>query len=168
MGDSIWKHHEEHHDNFFFVFLNKKVKSSWYFSSKNPFKTKFWLFLNTFRIFLKNFSFLKGFRNKIFNKIVFFSFQVKSVIPSVTGKNHSNYLDFMLLTVIFVVLQPFILLCVFHYFGHHRRLACQIFNLRLSFNYFNQAIILIKKNCALGVLRYGLGRKQPRLVILAT
>ena len=31
-------------------------------------------------------------------------------------------------------------------------------------NYFD----IKKKNCALGVLRYGLGWKQPRLVILAT
>ena len=79
-----------------------------------------------------------------------------------------NIYIFMLVKDFFVVLQPFIFLGVFHYFGHHRCPASQIFNPRLSFDYFNPAIILIKKNCALGVLRYGLGQKQPRLVILAT
>ena len=79
-----------------------------------------------------------------------------------------NIYIFILLKDIFVVLQPFMFLGVFHYFSHHRRPKPQIFNPRLCFNYFNTAIILINKNCALGVLRYGLGQKQSRLVILAT
>jgi hypothetical protein len=74
----------------------------------------------------------------------------------------------MLLKDIFVVFQLFIFLVVFTYFGHHRRPASPIFNPRLCFDYFNAAIILIKKNCALGILIYGLGQKQPRLGILAT
>ena len=60
------------------------------------------------------------------------------------------------------------ILGVFHYFSHHGRPASQIFKPRLSFNYLNPAIILIFKNCALGILRYGLGQKQQRLVIVAT
>ena len=51
----------------------------------------------------------------------------------------------MLLKDIFVVLQPFVIFGVFHYFGHHRRPASQIFTPRLSFDYFNPAINLIKK-----------------------
>jgi hypothetical protein len=69
---------------------------------------------------------------------------------------------------IIVVLQPYIFLGVFHYFGHHGRPASQIFNPRHSSDYFNLTIILIHKKCALGVLRYGLGQKQTRLVILGT
>ena len=46
---------------------------------------------------------------------------------------------------IYVVLQPYILLDVFHYFGHHGRPASQILNMCLSLDYFNPAIILIKK-----------------------
>ena len=67
-----------------------------------------------------------------------------------------------------VVLQPYIFLGVFHYFVHNGHPASKMFNPRLSFDYFNPATILIKKNLALDVLRYGLGRNQPRLVILAT
>ena len=37
----------------------------------------------------------------------------------------------------FVVLQPYIFLGIFHYFGQHGRPAYQIFNPRLFFNYFN-------------------------------
>ena len=75
----------------------------------------------------------------------------------------------MFLKDFFVVLQPYIFKGVFHYFGHHGRPTSQIFNLGLSFEYFKPAIIVkSKKNCALGILRYGLGQKQPRLVILAT
>ena len=48
----------------------------------------------------------------------------------------------MYLMNIFVVLQPYIFLGVFHYFSHHGCPASQNFNPRLSFNYFNQAIIL--------------------------
>ena len=55
----------------------------------------------------------------------------------------------MLLKDIFGVLQPFIFLGVFHYFGPHRRPAFKIFNPRLSFDYFNPAIILIYKKIAL-------------------
>ena len=74
----------------------------------------------------------------------------------------------MFLKDILVVLQPFIFLGIFHYFGHHGRPTSQIFNPRLSFDSFNPEIILIQKNCALGVLRNGLGQKQPKLVILGT
>ena len=95
-------------------------------------------------------------------------FQIKSVKPSVSDQSHSKYLHFCVFKWHFVVLQPYIILGVFHYFGHHCRPASQIFNPRLSLNYFNPAIILIKKNCALGVLRYSLRWKQPRLDILAT
>ena len=45
--------------------------------------------------------------------------------------------------------------------------ASQFFNLLLSFSYFDPVIILIKKNCAFAILRYGLGPKQPILVILS-
>ena len=55
----------------------------------------------------------------------------------------------MFLKDILVVLHPSTFLGVFHYFGHHGRPASQIFNPRLSFNYFNPAIILNKK------LRFG-------------
>ena len=58
-------------------------------------------------------------------------------------------------------------LWVFHYFGLHGRPTSQIFNPLLFFDYFNPAIIFInKRNCALGVLSYSFGPKQPRLVIL--
>ena len=77
-------------------------------------------------------------------------FQLKSFIPSVTGQNHSKYLHFYVLKDISVVLQPYIFLGVFHYFGHHGRPPSQIFNPRLSFNYFNPAIILIKKKLRFG------------------
>ena len=74
---------------------------------------------------------------------------------------------FMFLKYIFVVLQPFLFLDVFPYFGHHCRP-------HLKFSAHVSPLIILtqqsfdKKNCALGVLRYGLGQKQPRLVILAT
>ena len=56
-----------------------------------------------------------------------------------------NIYIFMFLKDIFVVEDPFIFLGVYHYFGHHGRLASQIFKPRLYFNYFNPAIILIKQ-----------------------
>ena len=92
-------------------------------------------------------------------------FQIKSVKPFVAGQNHDKYLHFYVFKETFVVLQPYRILGVFHYFGHHGRPASKVFNPRLSFEYLNPAIILIKKNCALGVLRNGFGQKQSRFVI---
>ena len=68
-------------------------------------------------------------------------FQVKSVIPSDTGKNQIKYLHFYVLKDIYFVLKSNIFFGFFHYFSYQG---------------------------ALGVLGYGLGQKQPRLVILAT
>ena len=49
-----------------------------------------------------------------------------------------------------MALQPYIFLGIFHYFGHHGRPTSQILNPRLSFNYFNPAILLIKKKIVIG------------------
>ena len=61
------------------------------------------------------------------------------------------------------------LLNVFHNFGHHGRPASKNFNPLLSFDHFNHAIILINNNkkCVVGILRYGLGPKQPKLMFWA-
>ena len=56
-----------------------------------------------------------------------------------------NIYILMFLKDIFVILQPYKFLGVFHYFGQYGRPTSQIFNTRLSFDYFNPAIILIKK-----------------------
>ena len=69
----------------------------------------------------------------------------------------------MLLKDIFVVLQPYIFLGVFHYFGHHCRPASQIFNLRLSLDFFNQAIILIKKRLRFGRFKICFGTKAAKI-----
>ena len=79
-----------------------------------------------------------------------------------------NIYIFMFLKDLFVVLQSYIFLGVFHYFGHYGCPTSQILKSNLSFDYFNPAIILIKKNCASSILRYVLGQKQPRLEILST
>ena len=107
---------------------------------------------------------MEVFKNEIFNIMFNFSFSSQKCYTQV--KINLNTYIFMLLKDIFVILQPYIFLGVFCYFGHHGRPASQICNPRLSFESFNSAIILIQKNWALGVLRYGLGQKQPRLVIL--
>ena len=85
-------------------------------------------------------------------------------------QNHSNFLHFYVLmgfssSSFYTLIN---LLGVFHYFGHHGRPASQIFNPLLTFDHFNPAIILIFKKCAFRILRYGLGPKQARLVILGT
>ena len=97
-----------------------------------------------------------------------FLFQVKIVIPSVPDQNHSKYLQFYVFKGHFSCFTTLYIFRCFLLFDHHGRPAFQIFNPWLSFDYFNQAIILIPKNCALGVLRNGLGRKQPKWVILGT
>ena len=74
----------------------------------------------------------------------------------------------MFLNDLFVVLQPYMFLDVFHYFGHHGRPGYQTFHPRLFFNYCNPAIMLIKKSFALGVLRYGFGTKAAKICDLAT
>ena len=121
--------------------------SSSIFDSKNS--IVFWCFSNKN---VKKIPLFLVFKNVTFNLILSFSFQVKSVMPSVTVKITLNIYIFMFLRVFF--LQPYIFLYVFHYFGHNGRPASQISNPRLSFDHFNQAIILIKKNCNLGVLRF--------------
>ena len=90
-------------------------------------------------------------------------FQIKRVKPSVTGQNHSKYLHFYGLKDIFVVLQPYIILGVFHYFGHHRRPASQIFNLRPSFNYLNPANIFIPKKLRFGHFKVWFGMKAAKI-----
>ena len=88
-----------------------------------------------------------------------FLFQIKMLyLLSLANVTLTIYI-FMFLKDIFVVLQCYIFLGVFHYFGHHACPASQIFNPRLSFEYFNPAIIVIQKKCALVVLRNGLGQK---------
>ena len=69
----------------------------------------------------------------------------------------------MLVKDFFVVLQPFIFLGVFHYFGHHRCPASQIFNPRLSFDYFNPAIILITKKMRSWRLKIWIGTKAAKI-----
>jgi hypothetical protein len=69
----------------------------------------------------------------------------------------------MSLKAIFVVLQPFIFLGVFHYFGHHHRPTSQIFDPRLSFNYFNPAIILINKKLHFGRFKIWLRTKAAKI-----
>ena len=69
----------------------------------------------------------------------------------------------MFLKDIFVVLQPYIFLGVFPYFGHHGRPASQIFNLRLSFDFFNLAIILIKKKLRFGCFKIWFGTKAAKI-----
>ena len=69
----------------------------------------------------------------------------------------------MFLEDIFVVLQPYIFLGVFHYFGHHGRPASQIFNPRLSFNYFKQAIILIQKTLRFKRFKVWFGMKAAKI-----
>ena len=69
----------------------------------------------------------------------------------------------MFLEDIFVVLQPYIFLGVFHYFGHHGRPASHIFNPPLSFDYFNPAIILIKKKLRFGRFKVWFGMKAAKI-----
>ena len=69
----------------------------------------------------------------------------------------------MFLKEIFVVLQPYIFLGVFHYFGHHSRPASQIFNPRLSFDYLNPAIILIKKKLRFKGFKEWFGTKAAKI-----
>ena len=102
-------------------------------------------------------------------------FYVNSVIPSVTGQNHLNSNICTLYIVLFMFLKGIYLFYTllysygaFYYFCHHGRPASKIFNPLFSFDYYNPPIILIRKNCALGILRFGLGPKKPRLVILGT
>ena len=56
----------------------------------------------------------------------------------------------MFLKDIFVVLQPYILLGIFRSFDHHGRPTSKIFNPRLSFDYFNPALIFINEKMRFG------------------
>ena len=69
----------------------------------------------------------------------------------------------MLLNDIFLVLQPFICLGVFHYYGHNRRPASQIFNPRHSCDYFTLAIILIKIKLRFGRFKIWFGTKAAKI-----
>ena len=69
----------------------------------------------------------------------------------------------MLLKDTFLFLQPFIFLGVFHYFGHHRQPAPNIFNPRLSFNYFYPAIILVFKKMSFGRFKIWFGTKAAKI-----
>ena len=69
----------------------------------------------------------------------------------------------MFLKDIFVVLQPFSFLGVFHYFGYPGRPASQIFNPCLSFDFFNPAIILIKKKLRFGGFKEWFGTKATKI-----
>ena len=126
----------------------------------------FWPPLEFFKIF---FLFLKFFRNETFNIMFNFFFQIKSVIPSVTGQNHSKYLKFYVVKGHFSCLQPFFIFMCFFTISVTIAARHLKFSTRIS-----PSIILTKqqfwseKKCVLGVLRYGLGQKQTRLVILAT
>ena len=56
---------------------------------KNAFLTKLWVFLTTFRFFLKHFFlFLKALKMRFSKECFIIIFQVKSGIPSVTSQNH--------------------------------------------------------------------------------
>ena len=79
-----------------------------------------------------------------------------------------NIYIFMFLKEIFVVLQPYIFLGVLHYFDHQGRPASQIFNPRPSLNYFNPAIILIKKKLHFGLFKVWFGMKAARIGFLTT
>ena len=101
--------------------------------------------MTAFRIFLRFIFIFEVFRYKIFNIFfLFFFFKSKVLYLLSQVKITLNIYIFMLLKDIFVVLQLFIFLGVFHYFAHHRPRVLN-FNPRLSFDYFNPAIILIKK-----------------------
>ena len=116
---------------------------------------------NNFKFSLKiYFFFIFKFLEMISSILCFiFIFQVKSVIPSAPGQNYSKYFHFYVVKeFVVVVLQPFFL-GVFHYFGHHRGPASQIFNPRLSFDYFNPAIILIFKKLRFGRFMIWFGSK---------
>ena len=93
MGDSKWKHREKH-DNFFWIFDKKKSKVFWYFSKKKRFLKQnfgyFWPLLE----FFKDIFIFEVFKNEIFSIMFYYSFQLKSVIPSVNGQNHCKYLHF--------------------------------------------------------------------------
>ena len=69
----------------------------------------------------------------------------------------------MWLKDIFVVLQHYIFLGVFHYFCHHGPPLPYIFNPRLSFDYFIPAIILIKKKSRFGRFKVWFGTKVAKV-----
>ena len=100
---------------------------------------------------------------KYFSNNVLFFFKSKVLLLLSQVKITLNIYIFMLLNDILVVLKPFILLGVFHYFGHHCRPASQIFNLRLSFDYFNPAIILIKKKLRFGRFKIWFGTEAAKI-----
>ena len=81
---------------FLFGFLTTKVKSFWYFSNKNFFFLLNFCYFWPLLEFFKDFYIFKGFKNEIFNiMFYYYIFQVKNVIPSVTGQNHFKYLLFL-------------------------------------------------------------------------
>ena len=66
---------------------------------------------------------------------------------------------------VFFLHRNIIIMCFFsHYFGNHGRSASQIFNPLLSFDYFNPAIILIKKKLLrIGPFKVWFGTKAANI-----
>ena len=118
-------------------------------------------FLNFFKIFFLFMKFLEM-RSSMYVLFLFVKSKVLYLLSQV--KIPLNIYIFMFLKNIFVVLQPYIFLGVFHYFGNHGSPASQIFNPRLSFNYFNPAIILInKKKLRFGRFKLWFGTKAAKI-----
>ena len=150
---------------FFFDFWPKKNKL--YFSYINVFKQ----ILVIFYQFWKCYRFFFSLKNEIFNIFYYYSFQVKRIIPSVTGQNTLNSYTKknVFKGIFFVCFTPWYIFWCFSLFwspgplrisNFKSAFLCQLFQ---PSNPFDK-----KKSCAFDVLRYGLEPKQPRLVVLGT
>ena len=117
----------------------------------------FWPLSEFFKGFFCCWSFKKW--DLQFNVLLFF-FNSKVLYLLSQVKITLNMNIFLFFKDIFVFLQPCIFWGVFYYFGHHGCPASQIFHPRLSFNYFNQAIILIKKKFRFGRFEVWFGPQQ--------
>ena len=88
-----YKSTEKNMTIFFLDFWPKKSKVFDILVLKTFFKQFFGYFW-PLKFFLKIFLIFEGFKNEIFNIMFYYFFQVKSVIPSVTGQNYFKYLLF--------------------------------------------------------------------------
>ena len=113
---------------------------------------------------LRNFFIFGGFKNEIFI-VMFYYFFSSQKCHNFCHWSKTLYIFIFLCVYItfFLINAQYIFLDVFHYFGHHGRPASQIFNPRLSFDYFNQAIILIQKKLRFWRFKVWFGTKAPKI-----
>ena len=109
---------------------------------------------------------------KMRSSICFILFFFKSKVSYLTSQVKiplNLYTYFFSSSSVNIYFSPFLSLGgFFHYFGHHGRPHLKFSTRFSSLIILNQRSFWSKKTCALGVLRYGFGPKQPRLVYLGT